>query len=95
MIFVHLAIFLIFATNVVNLSELQCEPSITTVSGTKAPTNKLCSGQLILNENFDTFDRDLWEHEVTLGGGGVSSFIKISQETLALTEEILQKKYLR
>lgn len=49
-----------------------CQPTPTTVSGTKAPTGRICKGQLLLNERFVEFDRDLWQHEVTLGGGGVS-----------------------
>lgn len=54
--------------------DAQCVRSATTVSGKNAPSGDLCSGQLILNENFDEFDRDLWEHEITLGGGGVSIY---------------------
>lgn len=49
----------------------RCRPARTTVSGTKAPRGSLCRGQLLLNEQFNTFDRNLWHHEVTLGGGGV------------------------
>lgn len=48
-----------------------CQPSITTVSGSKAPKGPLCKGQLLLDERFTEFDRDLWRHEITLGGGGV------------------------
>lgn len=49
-----------------------CRYTPTTVSGTKAPIGRICKGQLILDEKFVDFDRDLWSHEVTLGGGGVS-----------------------
>lgn len=49
-----------------------CVRSATTVSGKNAPTGTLCSGQLILQENFNEFNRSLWTHEITLGGGGVS-----------------------
>lgn len=49
-----------------------CTPSVTTVSGTHAPGGQICSQQLILNENFDTFDMNLWRHEVSMNGGGVS-----------------------
>lgn len=49
-----------------------CRYTPTTASGTKAPTGQICKGQLIFEENFDTFDRDTWTHELTLGGGGVS-----------------------
>lgn len=54
-----------------------CRPSITTVSGTKAPTGPLCKGQLLLDERFVDFDHDLWRHEITLGGGGVCCIIYI------------------
>lgn len=56
----------------VNRIRTQCVQSATTVSGKSAPTGALCSGQLILEENFNEFNRNLWEHEITLGGGGVS-----------------------
>lgn len=49
-----------------------CGYTPTTVSGTKAPTGRICKGQLILDEKFVDFDHDLWKHEVTLAGGGVS-----------------------
>lgn len=49
-----------------------CRYTPTLVKGTKAPTGPICKGQLLLNERFLEFDRDLWKHEVTLGGGGVS-----------------------
>ncbi|XP_028132021.1 beta-1,3-glucan-binding protein-like [Diabrotica virgifera virgifera] len=45
----------------------KCEKSITTVFGTKAPKG-FCSGDVIFNENFDTFELETWEHERTLGG---------------------------
>lgn len=54
-----------------------CRYTPTTVSGTKAPTGRICKGQLILDEKFLEFDRDLWKHELTLGGGGVSFYINI------------------
>ena len=50
-----------------------CRPSPTTASGWAAP-KKICSGQLIFDENFNTLDKNKWKPEVTLGGGGVSSF---------------------
>lgn len=49
-----------------------CTPSITKVSAGDVPLGQLCSGQLVLNEEFDSLDTGLWEHEKTLGGGGVS-----------------------
>lgn len=48
-----------------------CTPSVTTVSGSHAPSGQICSQQLILNENFDFFDMNLWRHEITMNGGGV------------------------
>ncbi|KDR21213.1 beta-1,3-glucan-binding protein-like [Zootermopsis nevadensis] len=46
-----------------------CGTSITTASGTKAPS-QICSGELIFNEEFDTFDFQTWNHEKTAAGGG-------------------------
>lgn len=45
-----------------------CERSITTVNG----LNPVCSGQLIFFEDFNTLNTNVWKHEVTLWGGGVS-----------------------
>lgn len=56
----------------VDMAVSQCVPTVTTVSGKSAPTGTLCSGQLLLDENFNEFNTNLWEHEITLGGGGVS-----------------------
>lgn len=50
-----------------------CLPTVTTVSGTHAPS-QFCSGELIFNDDFDHFDLERWQHENTLGGGGVSTF---------------------
>nr|AFR46661.1 gram-negative bacteria binding protein [Parcoblatta sp. PL] len=47
----------------------QCTPSVTTAIGSKAPT-QICSGDLIFNEEFDTFDLETWNHEKTAAGGG-------------------------
>lgn len=52
--------------------EASCTPSITKVSAGDWPLGQLCSGQLVLNEEFDRLDTDLWQHEITFGGGGVS-----------------------
>lgn len=46
-------------------------PSVTTAIGTKAPAT-ICKGDLIFNEEFDTFDLSTWNHEKTAAGGGVS-----------------------
>lgn len=52
----------------------KCEPSVTTASGSYIPLNKatFCSGDLIFEDTFDTFDIRKWQHENTLSGGGVS-----------------------
>lgn len=49
-----------------------CEESRTTTSGTFAP-KKFCSGDLIFEDDFDTFNLKKWQHENTLAGGGVSN----------------------
>lgn len=54
-----------------------CQYTPTKVSGTHAPTGRICKGQLLLDEQFDNFDKSLWQHELTLGGGGVSFHTKI------------------
>lgn len=53
------------------LNAEECKPSITTASGLNAP-DKICSGQLIFEENFEKLDKKKWVPEVTLWGGGVS-----------------------
>lgn len=50
----------------------QCVQSLTTVSGRNAPKGRICAKSLIFNENFDRFDTNLWQHEHTMYGGGVS-----------------------
>ncbi|XP_045463336.1 beta-1,3-glucan-binding protein-like [Harmonia axyridis] len=50
--------------------KLLCPESLTTVSGTSAPKGRICSGDLIFQDNFETFNLDVWQHEQTLGGGG-------------------------
>jgi hypothetical protein len=47
-----------------------CSVSVTTASGTNAPS-VICSGELIFNEEFNTFDFQTWNHEKTATGGGV------------------------
>lgn len=49
-----------------------CTPSATTVKGTHAPA-RFCSGDLIFEDNFDTFDLNKW-HAVTMAGGGNYEF---------------------
>jgi hypothetical protein len=48
----------------------RCIPSPTTVSGTHAPTGRICSRDLIFEDNFDEFDLKKWNHENTLTGSG-------------------------
>lgn len=50
-----------------------CEPTVTTASGTKAPLH-ICSGQLIFEDDFETFDVSTWQHISTLSGGRASEF---------------------
>jgi beta-glucanase (GH16 family) len=45
-------------------------PSPTTVSGTHAPTDTICPGDLIFEDAFEEFDLKKWNHENTLAGGG-------------------------
>lgn len=49
-------------------TEAQCVPSLTTVSGPFAPHGPICSGQVLLNEQFDNINTALWQHEIKLGG---------------------------
>lgn len=57
-------------------SQKVCEESPTTASGTFAP-KKICSGDLIFEDDFDKFDLKKWQHENTLAGGGVSTIIAL------------------
>lgn len=45
--------------------------SITTASGSAAPTGQICPGDLIFEDNFDYIDGNHWDRENTLSGGGV------------------------
>lgn len=65
-------IVVLFALHFDKAVEAACTPSITRVSAGDVPLGQLCSGQLVLNEEFDRLDSNLWQHEITLGGGGVS-----------------------
>ncbi|GLV44855.1 Gram-negative bacteria binding protein 1 [Carabus blaptoides fortunei] len=46
-----------------------CRKSLTTVSGTHAPTS-FCSGDVIFKDNFERINFKVWKHENTLSGGG-------------------------
>jgi beta-glucanase (GH16 family) len=67
---VHWALFCSLISATWACGDCLCNPTPTTASGAKAPLGRLCSGQLIFEENFDKFDLTTWEHEQTLGGGG-------------------------
>lgn len=54
------------------VNENACRYTPTVVSGTHASTEPICKGQLLFDEQFDNFDNSRWQHELTLGGGGVS-----------------------
>lgn len=57
----------------------QCDnliPSVTTVTGPLAPTGVIRPGQLIFEDNFDTFNLNTWRHSLTLSGKGVSILYK-------------------
>lgn len=58
------------------LSAAQCTRPLTTVSGKFAP-NDFCAGDLIFNDEFDEFDVEKWQHEITLSGGGVSILVSM------------------
>lgn len=47
-------------------------PSVTTASGSAVKKSSFCSGELIFEDNFNKLDLEKWQHEHTLGGGGVS-----------------------
>nr|AAZ08505.1 gram negative bacteria binding protein 2 [Mastotermes darwiniensis] len=63
-----MSFFLLLVCAVVGCSA-DCNPSPTVAIGTKAPAN-ICSGDLIFNEDFNTFDLSTWNHEKTASGGG-------------------------
>jgi len=58
-----------------SLIKPKCEQTLTTVSGSHRPNNIICSGDLIFEDTFDEFDFQVWQHENTLAGGGVSILI--------------------
>lgn len=63
-------LLLAFAVSIAQVKGDCSTPSVTTVSGTHAPTGKICPGDLIFEDNFDDLDLKKWQHEQTLGGGG-------------------------
>jgi hypothetical protein len=65
--FVLKIFFLVMISSVIVCAQV-CNPTISTVKGSKAPTGTLCSGQLIFEENFNTIDTSKWFFENTMGG---------------------------
>lgn len=56
----------------------KCVRSPTTASGSLIQRGrKFCSGELIFEDNFDFLDFEIWEHENTLAGGGVSNIVSL------------------
>lgn len=49
-----------------------CRSSVTSVSGPLAPKGRILPGQLIFEDNFDSFNLHAWRHSLTLSGKGVS-----------------------
>jgi len=70
---------LVILVSTIVAAAAQCVPSATTAIGTKAPAT-ICSGDLIFNDEFDTFDLSTWNHEKTAAGGGVSDMTCISPQ---------------
>ncbi|KAK9891859.1 hypothetical protein WA026_017347 [Henosepilachna vigintioctopunctata] len=70
--------FLLLAVEIltrISPSDAQCRPSLTRVSGNyKSRFRNICSGDLILNENFHKIDENLWNHELTVDGNGNGEF---------------------
>lgn len=52
-----------------------CPNSITTVSGSAVKLGEICQGQLLFEDDFNDLDENVWQHEITVGGGGVSLII--------------------
>lgn len=49
-----------------------CPKSVTTVSGNAIKFGEICQGQLIFEDDFNDLNENIWQHEITVGGGGVS-----------------------
>lgn len=69
--------FVALALGGVRGASIKCEKTVTTatLSGLKkSPAEKkVCSGDLIFEETFDSLDLDVWQHDITLNGDRVSS----------------------
>lgn len=80
------AICLLVIVNLNLIFAAKCERSVTKASGTKAK-QFYCSGQLIFEDNFDDgFDLDVWQHENTLAGGGVSIYLAVNDLIIVIRE---------
>lgn len=75
-IFFNLFFLVVLTLGGVRGASIKCEKTVTTatLSGLKkSPSEKkLCSGDLIFEETFDSFDLDVWQHDITLNGDRVS-----------------------
>jgi hypothetical protein len=71
----------------------KCEKTVTTatLSGFKKSSSekKVCSGDLIFEETFDNFDLDVWQHDITLSGDGVSFTVEWHVVARAVRDEWL------
>ncbi|XP_031626730.1 beta-1,3-glucan-binding protein-like [Contarinia nasturtii] len=67
-----LSIFMLLCISAISIAE-DCKPTITTSSGFAAPT-KMCAGNLIFEETFDSLDKNKWQPEVSIWGGGNGEF---------------------
>lgn len=66
----------------------KCKPSRTRVSGSYMKKRKICSGKLLLSENFKTLRQNLWNHELTVNGNGVSTILKLMKDYIRICLEI-------
>lgn len=68
--------FVVLTLHETNGASVKCEKTITTatLSGLKKSSSekKVCSGDLVFEETFDSFDLDIWAHDSTFNGDKVS-----------------------
>jgi len=77
-IFFNLFLLVLAASSpTVRGASVKCEKTVTTasISGLKKSSGekKVCSGDLIFEETFDSLDLDVWQHDITLNGNRVSA----------------------
>lgn len=83
----HLMLYSQLFSAISALSFMKCKNSVTTASGSVAPKGPYYPGQLIFEDHFNTFNLDVWKHEISLGGGGVRDcvlvikFLKFTKST--------------